>query len=155
METAMADKTTIDEIYAPYGAFLLRVALGLMWIAHAGLKYFAFGMDGFAQFLASQGLPSFMAWPVVLLEVGGGLAILLGVYARQAALALTPVMAVAMWTHLPNGWVFNAQGGGWEYPAFLLVTSVALLLVGDGAFAFKRGNLAFTGSAGKHPALAA
>ena len=134
----------IDKTYAPYGAFLLRVALGLMWIAHAGLKYFVFGMDGFAQFLASQGLPSVMAWPVVLLEVTGGLAILLGAYARQVALALTPIMAVAMWTHVPNGWVFNAQGGGWEYPAFLLATSVALLLIGDGAFAFKRNGLTFS-----------
>jgi putative oxidoreductase len=151
----MIDKTAIDQNYAPYGAFLLRTALGLMWISHAGLKYFVFGMDGFAQFLASQGLPSFMAWPVVLMEVAGGIAILLGVYARQVALALTPVMAVAMWTHLPNGWVFNAQGGGWEYPAFLLMTSVALLLVGDGAFAIRRARLDFSGPAGKRPILAA
>jgi putative oxidoreductase len=133
----------IDKTYAPYGAFLLRAALGLMWIAHAGLKYFVFGVDGFAQFLASQGLPSFMAWPVVLLEVTGGLAILLGVYARQVALALTPIMAVAMLTHVPNGWVFNAQGGGWEYPAFLLATSVALLLIGDGVFSIKGRGLTF------------
>ena len=85
-----------------------------------------------------------MAWPVVLLEVTGGLAILLGVYARQVALALTPIMAVAMLTHVPNGWVFNAQGGGWEYPAFLLATSVALLLIGDGAFSITGRGLTFS-----------
>ncbi len=135
----MIDKTIIDGNYAPYGAFLLRVALGLMWLAHAGLKYFVFGVDGFAQFLASQGLPSFMAWPVVLMEAGGGLAILLGVYARHVTVALTPILAVALWTHVPNGWVFSAQGGGWEFPAFLLATSAALALVGDGAFALRRG----------------
>lgn len=136
----MSNETLIDENYAPYGVFLLRVALGVMWLAHAGLKYLVFGVDGFAQFLASQGLPSFMAWPVVLMEVGGGLAILLGVYARHVALALTPILAVALWTHVPNGWVFSARGGGWEFPAFLLVTSVALALLGDGAFALKRGT---------------
>lgn len=135
----MIDKTMSDEISAPYGAFLLRVALGVMWLAHAALKYFVFGIDGFAQFLGSEGLPSFMAWPVVLMEVVGGLAILLGVYARHVALALTPILAVAMWTHVPNGWVFSAPGGGWEFPAYLLATSVALALVGDGAFALKRG----------------
>ncbi len=145
----------IDMTYAPYGVFLLRVALGAMWIAHAGFKLFVFGMDGFAQFLADQGLPSYMAWPVIVAEVGGGLAILLGVYARHAALALTPIMAVAMWTHLPNGWVFNAQGGGWEYPAFLLATSVALLLVGDGAFALKRRSLTFFDPAADRRAHAA
>jgi putative oxidoreductase len=64
-------------------------------------------------------------------------------------------MAVAMWTHLPNGWVFKAQGGGWEYPAFLLVTSVALLLIGDGAFAIRRAGLDFSGPDGKRPILAA
>lgn len=151
----MIDKTMIDETYAPYGAFLLRFALGLMWLAHAGLKYFVFGIDGFAQFLASQGLPGFMAWPVVLMEVGGGLAILLGVYARHVALALTPIMAVAMWTHVPNGWVFSAPGGGWEFPAFLLLTSVALLLIGDGAFALKRRSLAMSNPGADRRALAA
>ena len=40
-----------------------------------------------------------------------------------------------VWVHVGNGWVFTAPGGGWEYPLFLIVASVALALIGDGAFA--------------------
>jgi putative oxidoreductase len=68
----------------------------------------------------------------------GGIAIVLGVYARQVALALVPIMAAAAWVHLPNGWVFTNPHGGWEYPVFLIVASVALWLLGDGALALRR-----------------
>ncbi|MCX7196529.1 MAG: hypothetical protein NTW37_00620, partial [Proteobacteria bacterium] len=68
-------------------------------------------------------------------------ALLLGVYARQAALALVPVMAVAAWVHLPNGWVHTSTGGGWEYPVFLIAASISLWLLGDGAAALKRSTL--------------
>ena len=71
-------------------------------------------------------------------ELLGGAALLLGIYARQVALLLLPIMVSAAWVHLPNGWVFSAQGGGWEYPVFLAVASVALWLMGDGALALRR-----------------
>lgn len=125
----------VDQQLAPYGAFVLRVALGVMWIAHASLKFFEFTMPGFAAWLASVGLPAVTAWPVFIVELVGGLAILLGVYARQVALALIPIMLVAAWTHLANGWVHTNPGGGWEYPLFLVAASFALGLVGDGVFA--------------------
>ena len=48
---------------------------------------------------------------------------------------LLPVMATALWTHLPNGWVFTNANGGWEYPAFLLLASLVHVLQGDGALA--------------------
>lgn len=121
--------------FSPYGITLLRVALGAIWISHALLKYTVFTIPGFAGFLDSQGLPGFMAWPVFLLELVGGLAILTGFHGRWVSLALMPVMAVAMSTHLPNGWLFTNAGGGWEYPLFLLVASFAHFLVGDGALA--------------------
>ncbi|MFZ5559945.1 MAG: DoxX family protein [Pseudomonadota bacterium] len=121
--------------FAPLGPTVLRVALGSMWIAHALLKYFVFTLPGFAGFLTGQGLPGFMAWPVFLIELGGGLAILTGFYGRWVSLALIPVMAVALWTHVPNGWLFSSAGGGWEYPLFLIAASFAHFLVGDGALA--------------------
>ncbi len=37
--------------------------------------------------------------------------------------------------HVPNGWVFSAQGGGWEYPLFLIAASGVQALLGGGAFA--------------------
>lgn len=120
------------------GIAVLRVSLGTMWIAHALLKLFVFTLPGTAQYFADIGLPGFLAYPVFVAELLGGIAILLGVYARQAALALVPVMAVAAWVHVPNGWVHTSNGGGWEYPAFLIAASIALWLLGDGAAALKR-----------------
>lgn len=123
---------------ADWGATLLRVSLGAMWIAHALLKLLVFTLPGTAQFFDSVGFPGFLAYPVFAVELLGGLMLVLGVYARQAALALVPVMLAAMSVHLGNGWVFTSPGGGWEYPLFLAVASVALWLLGDGAWALRR-----------------
>jgi putative oxidoreductase len=120
------------------GIAVLRISLGTMWIAHALLKLFVFTLPGTAQYFASIGFPGFLAYPVFAAELLGGIAILLGVYARQAALALVPVMAVAAWVHVPIGWVHTSNGGGWEYPVFLIAASIALWLLGDGAAALKR-----------------
>ncbi len=117
---------------------LLRIALGTMWIAHALLKLFVFTLPGTAQFFASVGYPGFLAYPVFAAELLGGMALVLGVYARQASLLLLPVMLAAAWVHVPNGWVFTSPGGGWEYPAFLAVASLVLWLAGDGAWALRR-----------------
>lgn len=121
------------------GIFLLRVALGVMWIAHALLKLFVFTLPGTAGFFDSVGIPGFLAYPVFAVELLGGIALVLGIYARQVSLALLPVMLGAAAVHLKNGWLFTANGGGWEYPVFLAVASLALFLIGDGAFALKRG----------------
>lgn len=123
------------------GITVLRVSLGLMWIAHALLKWFVFTLPGTAQYFASIGFAGWLAYPVFAAELLGGIALLLGIYARQTALALLPVMAVATWVHLPNGWVHTSSGGGWEYPAFLIAASIALWLLGDGAASIKRSPL--------------
>jgi putative oxidoreductase len=109
-----------------------------MWTSHALLKLLVFTLPGTAQFFTSVGIPGALAYPVFSAELAGGIALLLGLYARQVALALVPIMAVAAWVHLPNGWVFSSAGGGWEYPVFLVVASVALWLLGDGAFTLRR-----------------
>ncbi|HCY63877.1 MAG TPA: hypothetical protein DHV59_13835 [Oxalobacteraceae bacterium] len=127
----------IDQRSAPYAAFLLRLALGTMWISHALLKLLVFTMPGFQGFLASQGMPAFMAWPVVVMELAGGILIVLGLHGRIVSLALLPVLAGATLAHIGNGWVFSAPNGGWEYPVFLMAASFVHLLLGDGAFAVK------------------
>jgi putative oxidoreductase len=131
----------IDNRLAPYGIFTLRAALGIMFIAHAYLKFGVFTMAGFEGFLGSVGLPTILAWPIVLAELVGGLAILAGFYGRWVSLALLPVLLGALAIHAPNGWVFNTPNGGWEYPAFLAVAAIAHALVGDGAFALKPATL--------------
>lgn len=117
---------------------VLRLSLGLMYLAHAGLKLFVFTLPGTAQFFAGQGLPGALAYAVFGAEAVGGALLLLGVWPRQVALALTPILLGAAWVHAPNGWVFTAAGGGWEYPAFLVAMSLVLWLAGDGAAALRR-----------------
>lgn len=143
-------KPTSESVTGPYGTALLRISLGVMWIAHALLKWFVFTLPGTAAFFDSVGLPGVLAYPVFLAELLGGVALVVGVYARQIALALVPIMAVAAWVHLPNGWVHTSPGGGWEYPAFLTVASIALWLLGDGAFALRSSERFAPGSSGLH-----
>lgn len=95
---------------------------------------------GKAQYFGSVGLAPVLAYPVFFAELLGGAAILMGFYARQMALALVPILAVAAWVHVPNGWLHTSAGGGWEYPVFLIATSVALWLIGDGAHALRRSD---------------
>ncbi len=116
-----------------YGVALPRISLGVMWVAHALLKLVVFTLPGTAAYFSSVGLPGVLAYPVFSAELAGGVALILGIYARQVSLALVPVMAVAAWVHYPNGWVHTSTNGGWEYPIFLIVVSVALWLHGDGA----------------------
>jgi putative oxidoreductase len=118
-------------------ALLLRVALGVMYLAHGLLlKVLTFGVAGTVGFFASIGLPAALAYATIAGETIGGILLILGVRSRWVALALTPTLLGAIiWVHAANGWVFSAKGGGWEYPAFLLVVSAAVALLGDGPYA--------------------
>ena len=128
----------IDNRLAPYGAFILRVALGVMYLAHSlVLKLYVFTLAGNAQFFGSIGLPAWFGYAVFFAEAIGGALLVLGVYARPVALALVPVLVGAAWVHWGNGWVFSSPNGGWEYPLFLVVASLAVALVGEGAYALK------------------
>jgi putative oxidoreductase len=144
----------IDNRLAPYGVFTLRVALGLMFIAHAYLKVAVFTVPGFEAFLGQVGLPAFLAWPIILAEFVGGAAILVGFYGRLVSFALLPVLLGALAVHAPNGWLFNAPNGGWEYPAFLAVAALAHALIGDGAFAAKPVALSTPSSGRPQPRVA-
>jgi putative oxidoreductase len=125
----------IDVRTAPYAAFVLRVSLGAMFIAHALLKYAVFTLPGTVQFFESLGLPGPLAYVVFWAELIGGALILAGVGTRWVAAALVPILLGSLWAHAGNGWLFTAQGGGWEYPAFLAATALAQALLGDGKFA--------------------
>jgi putative oxidoreductase len=125
----------IDARTAPYAALSLRLALGAMFIAHALLKVFVFTLPGTVQFFESVGLPGVLAYVTIAAELVGGVMLVLGIGTRWAAALLIPVLLGAAWTHAPNGWLFTAANGGWEYPAFLSVAALAQALLGDGAFA--------------------
>ena len=127
----------IDPRFAPYAITLLRFTLGAMFIAHAWLKVAVFTVPGFAAFIAQAGFPPGLALPVILAEAVGGIALVLGLYARAVSVALLPVLVGALVVHAGNGWVFNAPNGGWEYPAFLIVGAAVQALAGDGALALR------------------
>ncbi|HST94600.1 MAG TPA: DoxX family protein [Microvirga sp.] len=119
-----------------YGILLLRVSLGLMFIAHSlVLKWLTFTLAGTAQYFESLGLPAALAYATFWAELAGSVLLVLGVQSRWVALALLPVLLGALWVHAGNGWVFSGAGGGWEYPLYLIVLSVAQALLGDGAHA--------------------
>ncbi|MBR0670412.1 DoxX family protein [Neoroseomonas soli] len=129
----------IDTRTAPVAALLLRLGLGGLFLAHAGLKIFVFTPAGTAQFFSSLGLPPALAYLTILAEVAGGLALILGVWARLAALALIPVLLGAIFTvHGAAGFFFDNANGGWEYPAFWILGLLVLALLGDGACALRR-----------------
>ncbi|MEO0947324.1 MAG: DoxX family protein [Cyanobacteria bacterium J06641_5] len=121
---------------APYAILLLRVCLGLLFLAHGLLKVFTFTLAGTAQFFASVGLPGFMAAPVALAEILGGILLILGLCTRWTALGLFPILLVATFkVHGASGWLFTNEGGGWEFPAFFAIACLVQFLLGDGAFA--------------------
>jgi putative oxidoreductase len=128
-----------DARYTNYGIALLRISLGVMFIAHSVvLKYFTYSLAGTAQFFESLGLPGPLAYVVFGMEAVGGILLVLGVRTREVSAALTPVLVGALWVHSGNGWVFSSANGGWEYPLYLIVLSAAQVLLGDGAFALSR-----------------
>lgn len=119
-----------------YATLLLRVSLGIMFIAHSVvLKWMTFTLPGTAQYFQSLGLPAFLAYVTFFAEFIGGVLLVLGVQSRLVSIALLPILAGAAWVHIGNGWTFSAQGGGWEYPLYLIVLAVAQALLGDGPYA--------------------
>tara|TARA_R110000868_G_scaffold56546_2_gene174924 strand:+ start:4734 stop:5177 length:444 start_codon:yes stop_codon:yes gene_type:complete len=116
--------------------FLLRVALGIMFLAHSILlKLFIFTLPGTAQFFISIGLPGWLAYVIFLAEAIAGFLLVLGVQTRWVALATIPILIGATWVHSGNGWMFGNQDGGWEYPAYLTWLAFVQGLLGDGKFA--------------------
>ncbi len=65
---------------------LARILLGLLFVL-AGFGKLG-NVDGFAAYMASGGIPAALAWPVVLFEIGAGLALIAGLQTRLVALAL-------------------------------------------------------------------
>jgi len=130
----------VDTRLAPYAALTLRVALGVMYLAHSViLKLMTFGLPGTANFFSKVGLPGWLAYVTFAAEAAGGTLLVLGIWTRWVAVSLLlPLFGAIVWVHAANGWLFTAPGGGWEYPAFLIAASVVLALLDDGAHAAMR-----------------
>jgi putative oxidoreductase len=126
----------IDASTAPYAALLLRVGLGLLFLAHADLQIRIYGLPTEVEFFRSIGLPGHLVYLTAAMQVIGGVALVAGVYARFAALLLLPIIIGTIVTvHGSKGWLFTNKDGGWEYPAFWALALVVQFLLGDGAWA--------------------
>lgn len=103
-------------------------------LAHGWLKLTVYTLAGTAGFFQQVGFAGWLAYPVTLAELIGGLLLLAGFHSRWIALALLPVLLGAVTVHGGNGWVFSSPNGGWEYPLYLAFAAVAQVLLGDGAW---------------------
>lgn len=120
--------------YEIYGPTLLRVTLGVMWLVHSAyLKLFIFTVPGTVAFFQTLGLPGFSAYAVIVTEIVGGILLIAGVRVRATSAVLAVVAFGATWAHADAGWLFTNEGGGWEYPLFLAMTSLVQVLLGPGA----------------------
>ena len=129
---------------AGWGLTVLRVAVGLVFIAHGAQKLFgAFGggglaatADGLASIGLSPAYPIAVVWAVI--EFGCGLLIFLGAWTRWAAIPLALLMAGAVWKlHLPYGFFINwamapGVGHGYEFNFVLIAACACLSLSGAG-----------------------
>ena len=120
-----------------YGATITRLSLGVILLAHGLLKVFVFTIPGTVGFFESLGLPAIIAYLTIFGEIAGGAALIAGLYTRLTALLSVPILLGATWAHAGNGWVFSNQGGGWGFPALLVVMAIAVAVQGSGSFAFK------------------
>lgn len=126
----------IDATTAPWAVLILRVALGILFIAHGLLKLLVFKPAGAYGYFKSLGLPGSLAYFIMAVELLGGAALIFGIFPRYVALALIPmILGTIVTVHGKNGWMFSNKDGGWEYPAFWALTLLVLFLLGDGAWA--------------------
>ena len=127
---------------ASYGALLLRLILGVVYIMHAYLALVVFGPAGMIAYQAKAGVPfpELATWYLFLAHGLGGIFLVLGIYTRWAALVNVPAMLGAIiFVHLNNGfWAHQRPDAGYEYPLVLLVASLAAAMIGGGALALKR-----------------
>ena len=124
---------------ADIAAFILRLATGAFFHVHGLIKLFVFTPAGTAGYFQSIGLPGVLGYLTIALEIGGGLALILGIATRYVSLAMIGVLlGAAIFGHGGNGFTFSNPGGGWEYPVLWAITMLALALLGDGAYSLGR-----------------
>ena len=114
------------------GISLLRIHFGIILFAHGWLKISVFTLAGTVGYFDSIGLPALTAYLTVFGELAAGLALMAGIQTRLASALSLPILLGATFVHLGNGWLFSAEGGGWEFPASLSIIALSLVFLGSG-----------------------
>ncbi len=115
-----------------YGLLLIRVALGVIMVAHGAQKLFTFGYGGLVGGFTQMGLPApaVGAALVIAAELGGGILMLLGLFTRFAGAAFAFAMAVAATqVHLAAGFFLP---NGYEFTLMLALTALGVVFTGPG-----------------------
>jgi putative oxidoreductase len=137
--------------WSTWYAIPLRLVVGFGFMQH-GYAKLARGADSFAGILYALGMPvpDFLAWLTIVVELLGGLAVLIGVFIPLAAIPMAIILLVATITvHWPNGFssikllAVDATGAhfgqpGYEADLLYLAALVALVIGGAGPLAFDR-----------------
>lgn len=134
----------LSETAAQWSPVFVRLALGIPMVISGVGKVFAIGskamgISGFAGFLASLGvpLPTIAAWGVGLLELVGGILLLVGLFVRIASVVIAINMLVAtILYHLPNG--YPVASDGIESTLTLSLIALALVVSGPGALSVEQ-----------------
>ncbi len=118
MATLLNGARNIGELPAlAYAVLMTRVGLGVMYLGHVLIMSGVLGLEHASHHLASIGLPAGLAYLVTAAELAGGVLLLAGLYARQVAIALIPLLLAAAWLHLATG-----MGASIEFAIYFVVT---------------------------------
>jgi putative oxidoreductase len=141
----------VDAVLATYPSWshlVVRVALGVVFVAHGGQKVFGwFGGHGLRATIAGfkgMGVPPAAAALAAFIELFGGVAMLLGLLARPAAVGIIVVMLVAIAkVHARHGFFINFQGvpgrgHGYEFNVVLIAMALSILIGGAGVLSADR-----------------
>ncbi len=125
-----------DTKTAPYAILALRLVTGALFLTHGLIKLFVFTPAGTAGYFGSIGLPEWLGPLTMVVEIAGGLALILGIVPRLVSAVLVFVLlGAAYFGHGASGFNWSNPNGGWEYPVMWAAVQAALVLLGDGALA--------------------
>lgn len=124
--------STMNDRLREWGMVPLRAVVALVFLMHGWQKVFDFGIHGVADMLTKLGFPmaTFLAVLLMVIECAGGLAILLGFFARFTGFVLAVEMVIAIYVARLGGGFFTPYG--FEFELTLLGACLTLALAGAG-----------------------